>query len=114
MDEFVQDGQKGGRSAAKALMEAVQDHVQKVKPDASPNIQYKIRVYANVTGLAKVYFDTSVVSSKDVLGSFIQGFNMEDPLCEFVDAGNGKECSDAKIRGEIVLFLVLKLNGSLT
>ena len=35
-------------------------------------------------------------------------------LCEFVDAGNGKECSDAKIRGEIVLFLVLKVNGSLT
>jgi hypothetical protein len=25
---------------------------------------------------------------------------MEDMLCDFVDAGDGKECSDVKIRGK--------------
>ncbi|KAJ6110884.1 CCCH zinc finger DNA binding protein [Penicillium sp. IBT 16267x] len=98
LDEFIQRGHGGGRSAAKALMEAVRNHVRQVEPDVDAKIQYKIRVYANVIGLAKTYRDTGIVSSEDVLESFIQGFNMENPLCDFVDAGNGKECSDVKIR----------------
>jgi glutaredoxin-related protein len=100
LDEFIQDGQKGGRSAAKALIEAAHCHVREVKPASSPNINYKIQVYANVTGLAKLYADTSIVGSADHLREFIRGFNMEDTLCEFVDAGNGKECSDVKIKGK--------------
>ncbi|KAJ5463682.1 hypothetical protein N7475_008626 [Penicillium sp. IBT 31633x] len=96
-DEFVQDEQKGGRFAARALIKAVQDHVQKVKPNISPNICYKIRVYANMAGLVNAYHDTSIVGSRG-MKSFVQGFNMEDTLCDFVDAGSGKECSDVKIR----------------
>ncbi|KAJ5909081.1 hypothetical protein N7495_001763 [Penicillium taxi] len=96
-DKFVQMGQKGGRQAARALIEAVQDHVQEVVSDASPNICYKIRVYANMAGLANTYCNASVVSSQGIVRSFIQGFNMEDALCDFVDAGSGKECSDVKI-----------------
>lgn len=106
MNELIQDGQKGGHSAAKALIEAARDHVRKVKPDSSPNIQYKIKVYANVTGLAKTYSDTGVVSSADIVRHFIQGFNMENTLCDFVDAGNGKECSDVKVGGKISLVLI--------
>ncbi|KAJ5992059.1 hypothetical protein N7451_007783 [Penicillium sp. IBT 35674x] len=98
LNEFVQDGRTGGRSAAKALMEAVRNHVRKVAPDVDANIQYKIRVFANVTGLAKTYRNTGVMTSEHALGPFIQGFNMENPLCDLVDAGNGKECSDVKIR----------------
>ncbi|KAJ5668863.1 hypothetical protein N7462_009933 [Penicillium macrosclerotiorum] len=97
MDELIQDGQKGGRTAAKALIEAARCHIREVKPDSSPNIQFIIRVYANVAGLAKVYSDSGIVSSVDVVRCFIQGFNMENTLCEFVDAGSGKECSDVKI-----------------
>ncbi|GES59377.1 CCCH zinc finger DNA binding protein [Aspergillus terreus] len=97
VDTFVQGGNQGGRSAAKALIEAVQTHIREVKPNASPNIQYRIHVFANVAGLAKVYHDSSIVGSKDVLREFIQGFNMETPLCDFVDAGRGKECADVKI-----------------
>lgn len=70
-------------------------------------------MYANVAGLAKTYYDTSVVSSQDVLNSFIQGFNMEDTLCDFVDAGSGKECSDVKIGGKIVLPLTLRATSYL-
>jgi hypothetical protein len=114
MDELVQDGQKGGRSAAKALIEAARDHVREVKPDSNPNVQFKIRVYANVAGLAKTYSDTGIVSSADTLRSFIQGFNMHNTLCDFVDAGNGKECSDVKVAGKNVLFLLLRMKGSLT
>jgi hypothetical protein len=104
-DEFVQNEKNGGGLAARALIEAVQDHIRKIKPDISPNIKYKIGVYANVAGLGSTYCDTSVVSSQDALNSFIQAFNMEDTLCDFVDAGSGKECSDVKIRGKLVLPL---------
>jgi hypothetical protein len=39
---------------------------------------------------------------------------MEDTLCDFVDAGNGKECSDVKIDGEILLSIDPRVKGSLT
>lgn len=93
-------------------MEAVRNHIRKVAPDVDANIQYKIRVYANVTGLAKTYRVTSLVSSEDALGSFIQGFNMENPLCDFVDAGNGKECADVKIRGDFTMLLISRVEGT--
>jgi hypothetical protein len=112
LDEFVQDGQRGGRSAAKALMGAVEDHVRKVASDVDANIQYKIRMYANVTGLAKTCRDTGIISSEEALRAFIQGFNMESPLCDFVDAGNGKECSDVKIRGDSMVLLISSVNGA--
>ncbi|KAJ5649177.1 CCCH zinc finger DNA binding protein [Penicillium longicatenatum] len=112
LDEFVQDGQRGGRSAAKALMGAVQVHVRKVAPDVDANIHYKIRMYANVTGLAKTYRDTGIINSEEVLRAFIQGFNMEGPLCDFVDAGNGKECSDVKIRGDAMMLLISSVRGT--
>lgn len=92
-------------------MEAVRNHVRKVAPEVDANIQYKIRVFANVTGLAKTYRNTEVLSSEYDLATFIQGFNMENPLCDFVDAGNGKECSDVKIRGDFRMFLISRAEG---
>ncbi|KAJ5160016.1 uncharacterized protein N7482_007020 [Penicillium canariense] len=96
-DDFVQDGQRGGRSAARLLTEKVQRYIQDFNPEAGPNVQYRIRVYANVRGLAKTYRDTNTITEDGTLDSFIQGFNMEGVFCDFVDAGNGKECSDVKI-----------------
>lgn len=104
-DSFVQDGKKGGSSAAGHLLEAVGDHIQEVEPEASPNVQYKIRVYANVNGLARAYRDANIVDGDCDLEPFIQGFNMESPLCDFVDAGPGKDTADEKIRGELKLCL---------
>lgn len=92
-------------------MEAVRNHVRKVAPEVDANIQYKIRVFANVTGLAKTYRNTEVLSSEYDLATFIQGFNMENPLCDFVDAGNGKECSDVKIRGDFRMFFISRAEG---
>lgn len=38
---------------------------------------------------------------------------MEDVLCDFVDAGDGKECSDVKIRGKSKYLLVLEARSKL-
>lgn len=38
---------------------------------------------------------------------------MEDVLCDFVDAGDGKECSDVKIRGKSNYLLILEAGSKL-
>ncbi|KAJ5881255.1 uncharacterized protein N7473_012308 [Penicillium subrubescens] len=97
-DSFIQDGQRGGHSAARRLIENVDRYIQNLYRNESSNVPYRIRVYANVRGLAKTYRENKTISEEGTLLSFVQGFNMEDVLCDFVDAGDGKECSDVKIR----------------
>jgi hypothetical protein len=50
-------------------------------------------------GLAKTYRDMDILSESAPLDDFVRGFNMGDPMCDYVDAGNGKECSDEKVKG---------------
>ncbi|GFG22135.1 CCCH zinc finger DNA binding protein [Aspergillus udagawae] len=95
---LVKNGKHGGLDAARLLIQAVQDHIQKVDPKAPPNISCKIRVFANVEGLTEAYRNNNILSAGETLTSFIQGFNQENALCDFVDAGNGKECADVKLR----------------
>ncbi|OGM39778.1 CCCH zinc finger DNA binding protein [Aspergillus bombycis] len=97
-DHLIQSGYDGGQKAVQLLRKAVEDYLFQLDPEANPRIQCKIRVYANVSGLSKTYRDTSIAPVDGTLEAFIQGFNMENGLCDFVDAGNGKECSDVKLR----------------
>ncbi|KAJ0415236.1 hypothetical protein BJY00DRAFT_293747 [Aspergillus carlsbadensis] len=99
LERFIQDGKNGGHDAARALIHAVKDHMKKVDPEASPATSYNIRVFANVLGLTKLYRETNLLRPGEDLSNFIRGFNMESPLCDFIDAGDGKECADVKIKG---------------
>lgn len=54
-------------------------------------------------GLAKTYCDMEILPSATSLSEFVCGFNMVDALCDYIDAGNGKECSDEKVKGEITV-----------
>ncbi|KAL6230452.1 hypothetical protein BDW75DRAFT_234379 [Aspergillus navahoensis] len=85
LERFIQDGKAGGHDAARALFHAVEDHIKQVDPEANPI--YNIRVYANVAGLTKVYRETNILRPDQDLSAFIRGFNMENPLCDFIDAG---------------------------
>lgn len=100
--KFIQGGKDGGYEASRLLKEAVEKHVQEVDHGVPPNTRYNIRVYANVEGLTKAYREVKILSQEESLARFIQGFNMPNGLCEFVDAGNGKECADAKLRGSFL------------
>lgn len=48
---------------------------------------------------------------------FVRGFNTVHPMCDFVDAGCGKECADEKIKGELpqlfILFYICLLKMSM-
>lgn len=59
-----------------------------------------VRVYANISGMDAVYFGMGIAPQPGYFGGFVRGFNMADAMCDYVDAGNGKECADEKVKGE--------------
>ncbi len=59
-----------------------------------------VRVYANVKGLAKAYRESEILSETTFV-DFVRGFNMGNTMCDYIDAGNGKECSDEKVKGDL-------------
>ncbi|PGH14546.1 hypothetical protein AJ80_05866 [Polytolypa hystricis UAMH7299] len=98
LDDFVRDGESGGREAAHLLISSVTEYIQTELPDLRHDLALVIRIYANMRGLGRVYQDTGILDHAQDLECFVRGFNMGHPMCDFVDAGTGKECSDEKVR----------------
>lgn len=103
-DELVTQGLDGGKRAANLLKQAVEEELKSSVPTAAHHLQVIIRVYANVKGLANTYKEMDVVS-EPTLDQFVRGFNMGDAMCDYIDAGNGKECSDEKVKGMVATQL---------
>lgn len=81
------------------LRQTILEQLPELDPDMPHYSQVMIRVYANLKGLAKVYHDTQILKNVETLNDFVRGFNRGSYLCDFVDAGNGKECADEKVKG---------------
>lgn len=89
----------GGKRTASLLKQAVEEELQFSAPSTAHHVQVIIRVYANVKGLAKTYKEIGILPQSESFDEFVRGFNMGDAMCDYVDAGNGKECSDEKVKG---------------
>jgi hypothetical protein len=76
----------------------VVEHVRTQLPNLN-DVEVLVRAYANVEGLKRTYVDNKILEEGAKFDSFVRGFNMGYPLCDYIDAGNGKECSDDKLRG---------------
>lgn len=63
--------------------------------------EIRVRVYANIKGLASTYCHHKILDRNLDLDLFVRGFNMGHPMCDFVDAGDGKECADSKLKGNV-------------
>ncbi|KAK1624355.1 hypothetical protein BDP81DRAFT_437487 [Colletotrichum phormii] len=98
LDDLVEQGLEGGKKAASLLRLATFDELNAVDPCLPHHLQVSVRVYANVKGLAKTYTEAGIIPHPSVLDEFIRGFNMKNRMCDFVDAGNGKECADEKLK----------------
>ena len=92
-------GLVGGKRAAGLLKQTVEEELRLSFPAVAHHIQVVVRVYANMKGLAKTYKDAEVLPQLASFDEFVRGFNMGDSMCDYVDAGNGKECSDEKMKG---------------
>ncbi|KAK2015884.1 hypothetical protein LZ32DRAFT_689253 [Colletotrichum eremochloae] len=99
MDDLIEQGLEGGKKAVSLLRKAVASELKSVDPSLPHHLQFVVRVFANMKGLAKTYTELGTISDPSVLYEFVRGFNMTNATCEFVDAGNGKECADEKMKG---------------
>ncbi|KAI8307608.1 hypothetical protein K4K61_003452 [Colletotrichum sp. SAR11_59] len=104
-DELVTQGFEGGKKASGILRQTILEQLPELDPDMPHHSQVMIRVYANLKGLAKVYHDTQILKNVEILNDFVRGFNRGSSLCDFVDAGNGKECADEKVKENFELGL---------
>jgi hypothetical protein len=96
----VKEGADGGKRAASLLKQAVEEELRACDPSAAQHVQVVVRVYANMQGLTKTYKEMGFLPQSTTFEEFVRGFNMGDVMCDYVDAGNGKECSDAKVKGK--------------
>lgn len=99
--QLIQQGESGGQEASRLLVSAVNEYIRGGSLGLSSDLAIVIRIYANLKGLARTYKDAKVLADGNDLEQFVRGFNKGHPLADIADAGQGKECSDEKIRGMI-------------
>jgi len=97
VDRFVKSAKEGGMEAACHLRSKVYEYMSN-ELDLPNNIQIRVRIYANMKGLASTYCHSKILDSTADLDAFVRGFNMGHPMGDFVDAGDGKECADSKLK----------------
>ncbi|KAL8995919.1 MAG: hypothetical protein Q9169_004455 [Polycauliona sp. 2 TL-2023] len=106
-DYLPRNLEAGGEEAAGLLKNEIYTYIE----DSLPHIQLEqemlVRIYINLRGLRKLYRSRGLFKDdiSDGLGRFITGFNKKFPNFDIVDAGNGKEGADSKIKTMFELFI---------
>jgi hypothetical protein len=97
-EEFLKQGEQGGRNVAKELSTALQDYITTHFPNiASPKIVTMI--YMNVKGLAELCIQGGIKTELSALEAFVRGFNGNGLLSDIIDVGAGKNKASDKIEG---------------
>lgn len=60
------------------------------------------RIYANVLGLGHAYQRRGVLSTRHSFYNFTRGFNTSGYMFDFIDAGDGRDGADTKIKGSSI------------
>ncbi|KAL6703536.1 hypothetical protein ACN47E_009561 [Coniothyrium glycines] len=104
VNEFLREGEQGGRRAASALYDAVQNFIEKDTMDIPLESRLICRIYANIRGLSEVLVRIGVIPAVSVFDDFVRGFAAAKPLFEFIDVGPGKDRADVKIIESFKIF----------
>ena len=89
----------GGCRAAHELNSALNVHLNE-KLGYQDNRKTIVRVYVDISDLARTYAKSRLVGQAQTVGDFYGAFNREFPFFEFVDVGGDKEAADKKITGQ--------------
>ena len=100
-DKLVSQGRDGGKEAARLLKLKIHEHLK--DEDISESVTIVIRVFANLQGLGRIYQNSNIVSATSIKEEFIRGFNMGDPMCDYVDAGKTCPCDLRSTRKSALL-----------
>ncbi|KAH5423332.1 hypothetical protein HBI23_199180 [Parastagonospora nodorum] len=103
-DQYLQQGEAGGRRAASQLYAAVQEYVETEVSDVPLGIRIVCRMYANVRGLGDVLVRKGIIEHIGLFEDFVRGFTRGKTLFDFVDVGTGKDRADEKIIESFKMF----------
>lgn len=112
-DELVVSGEIGRQDACRLRMGAVTEYIRGGEVELHSDLTIIVRVYANFKDLGRVYKNVEILPQASDLELFVRGFNKGHPLADCVDIGQGKECSDEKIRGQWTLRNVCCLKDAI-
>lgn len=97
-DQYVQNGGVGGHEAARSLKAKIYTFL-KSKGTFQPHWKILVKLYANITELGQTYVRYGLLRDFSTWIEFIQAFNKEDPLFEYIDAGNDSQAADSCVKG---------------
>ncbi|PVI02961.1 hypothetical protein DM02DRAFT_558973 [Periconia macrospinosa] len=104
-DDFVRDGEAGGRRAAAQLHKVIGSYIERELTSVPVESRVMCRIYANVKGLADVLVRVGTISDVGVFEDFVRGFTRGKVLFDFIDVGPGKDRADDKIIETFKLFI---------
>ena len=97
LDDYVQRSGSGGLQAAAQLWRAIDQYATMKLSDVKDVGEYVVRIYANLTGLSRIYSLNDITGRYWEFFLFVSGFNEKYALFDFIDAGSGKETADNKL-----------------
>ncbi|PSN67867.1 hypothetical protein BS50DRAFT_620322 [Corynespora cassiicola Philippines] len=102
-DQLLQAAGNGGSEAASMLQHAIHDHIASIYSN-SGNWSVMVNVYVSLDKLAQKLASVQLVRHSQDLRSFAQSFNVNQPLFNIIDVGQGKERADHKIKEMLRTF----------
>ncbi|KAL8669206.1 MAG: hypothetical protein Q9168_006195 [Polycauliona sp. 1 TL-2023] len=102
-NNLISRGAAGGGEAANRLLYNIKRSIE--HHDGASGWKVVVRLYANIEGLVKKFEYNGVGDEGKTVRQFVAGFNQSQPLFDFVDAGQGEESADHKIKEQLSLFV---------
>lgn len=97
--ELLLDPRQGASEAALRLTQAVRNYL-KDTPLGSEDVPIVVRIFANLTGLAKSLVTYNDIDREDKMREFAENFTNSRAEFDFVNVGRGKENADSKMRSK--------------
>ena len=96
--ELLRQGAVGGAKAAQQLFVELQENFWKF--DGSKGWKVMVRIFLKLEGLQQTCLNQHLLQDDSTLRQFAAGFTQNQPLFDFIDACQGKERADYKLKGK--------------
>ncbi|KAG6997507.1 hypothetical protein G7Y79_00040g076720 [Physcia stellaris] len=110
-ESLLERGADGGAEAAQRMLNTVQQYISKF--NGAGDWQVLVRVFLNIDFLTRKCKSEGVVRDELTLRQFALGFTKSQPLFEIIDAGQGKDRVDYKVKGYASLLEPHRVNDAL-
>lgn len=97
-DELFAKGKEGGKEAARLLEREITNHISNHISNHNVPFSIWLHIYFNRNGLKNTLRKCKVCSSEQ-FEDFCLGISQASPRFALIDAGQGKEAADIKIKG---------------